>query len=381
MKTLFACKECGVAIGSGDYCRLCAPYMKESKMEVTVEDLDVFEIAEMEALAEALAIKESSLYASVGNQWDMVEDHIRTHGVDVEFDSEGHEVDVESILNKPVQSVYVPGELAEFESDQDAGSWLSPAALMTHASELDSVFVPDYNDSYIELVHYYPNVFTRKNTITEDQALDNLMNALAKLAAVVELKQLLALGKEIGSAQAATVYSKMYYFPKSCSKYFWSLYKAKKEEFYKQLEVDMKKYFDRLNACASYSQMSLFIKEVYEELKVIPDCPAKREFWVLYKDKQGAFNVARADERKKVFVELCLLIEEYSSYGMLNKVRNEVFESYLPLSVKRVLWSKIQTKLQTGSVEINIMKGVEYMESEVAKAAEEKAKAYKAKAA
>jgi hypothetical protein len=371
------CNECGVSIVSGDYCKLCAPYMKELKMEVTVEDLDVFEIAELEALAD----EEADLYASVGNQWDMVEDHIRTHGTDVECDEEGHEIDVELVLNKSASNVYVPSELAEFESDQDAGSWCSPAALMVHSSECDSVMLPDYNDEYIELVHYYTNVFTRKNTITEDQALENLMSALAKLAAVVELKPLLALGKEIGSAQAATVYSKMYYFPKSCSKYFWSLYKAKKGEFYKQLEVDMKNYFDQLNACTSYSQMSLFIKQAYEELKLIPDCPAKREFWVLYKEKQMAFNVARADERKKVFVELCLLIEDYSSYGMLNKVRNEVFESYLPLSVKRVLWSKIQTKLQTGSVEINIMKGIEYMESEVAKAAEEKAKAYKAKAA
>lgn len=376
MKTLFACKECGVSIGSGEYCKLCAPYMV-SNLGVTMDDLDVFEIAELEALAE----DEEELYASLGNQWDMVEDHVRTHGVDVEFDSEGNEIGVENILNKPIQNVYVPSEVAEFESDVEAGSWLSPAALMVHASELDSVFVPDYNDSYIELVHYYTNVFTRKNTITEDQALDNLMSALAKLAAVVELKQLLALGKEIGSAQAATVYSKMYYFPKSCSKYFWSLYKAKKLEFTKQLEVDMKKYFDRLNACASYSQMSLFIKEVYAELKLIPDCPAKREFWVLYKEKQAAFNLARAEQRKKVFVELCLLIEEYSSYAMLNKVRDEVYKSYLPLSVKRALWSKIQVKLQTGSVEINVMKGIEYMESEVAKAAQEKADAYKAKAA
>ena len=370
MKTLFACKECGVAIGSGEYCKLCAPYMV-SNLEVTMEDLDVFEIAELEALAD----DQAELYSSMGNQWDMVEDHIRTHGTHVEYDVEGHEVDVEQVLNKPVQGVYVPSESAEFDADQEAGSWLSPAALMVHASELADeegiMFVEDYNDAYVELVHYNTNVFTRKNTISEDQALQNLLSALARLDAVDDIEAITALGKEIGSAQMATVYSKMYYFPKSCSKYFWSLYKQKKAKLSEESEVIMQNHINRLNACTTVKEMGLIAKEVYG----LSNCPAKAEFWAVYKAKKEAIYSERQEQRRKLFVELCSLIQTYSSFDMLNKVRQEIYNCYLPLSVKKALWDKIQVKLQTGSVSINVEKGIQYMESEVAKYYADKAKA------
>lgn len=364
MKKVLTCQECHVEIESGEFCKLCAPYMEESKLEVSMKDLNVFEIAELESLL----AKEESMYSDLGNQWDMVEDHIRTHGTDIEFDDNGNELGAELVLNKPATGVYYPSEQAEFDADITAGSWLSPAALMVHASELESVYVKDYNDDYIQLVHYYPNVLTRKNTITEEQAFDNLFSALDKLSKVTTREELFSLSKEIYSAQTATDYSKMYYFPKSGSRAFWDAYNAKKEELgivTTKTEVDMKKFYDQLDACKTSKDFEAVRKAVFDA----PYCAEKSAFWDVYRAKKQSYYAVLAENRAKTFKEVVSLINEYNSTSMLVKVNEAIYQAYLPIEVKRVLWKKVGLKIKTGSVDIDVDKGIAYMESLFNKAA------------
>lgn len=415
---------------------LISVYYRETLLEV---NLNLNKEVCMENVTSFHDIHDSELYTLHSNFCDMA-DHIRLYGKEIKtdegyetvletddghevcfrYDRNGHELGAKDVLNKPVRAVYYPSELREFEADCDAGSWLSPASLMVHASELESLFVRDYNDSYVELVHYYANVFTRKNTITEDEALDNFMGALERLEVASTLEEVLALGKEIWSAQDATEYSRMYYFPKSGSKYFWDLYTNKREalggvimqnfvdrlstvttlpELYalkdevinaphsEAKSAFWSKYYDRkealkpvasaadsdllaallarLEACTDVVSLAKLRKEVIE----IPDFNGKKDFWTAYYPKSQALYAARNEITCRKFRQICEHILEYSSPAMLYRVRQELNNTYFPLEVKQVLHAKIDQKISEGTVSINVSAGVSFLMEKLTKRA------------
>jgi hypothetical protein len=398
-------------------------------LTVTVSYKDIVFVVELDGVT-----AEESF--GVGSNFQDMADHIRLHGKEVmtadgyetvlesgtdrevcfAYDKNGHELGVSAELNKPIRNVYAPSELSEFEADIDAGCWLSPAALMIHASELDSVFVPDYNDSYIELTHYYTNFLTRKNSISEEDAMENLIESLARLNAVTTLEELNALGKELWSKQNKNAATKMYYYPKSGSKAVWDLYGELQINFGGEL---MKNYFNRLAAVttltdlhalkdevlkvancpqkadfwAKYHDKSELIKstvtdsdklalsvlldklskvsdvtalaKLREEVISTPNFPGKAGFWSNYYTKRDELNAKRDELTCKKFVEICLLITEYSSPAMLYKVRQELINTYFPVEVKKALHSKIDSKLDEGIVSIDINAGLVFLKAQM----------------
>ena len=127
----------------------------------------------------------------------------------------------------------------------------------------------------------------------------------------------------------------------------------------------MKKFYDQLDACKNSKDLNAVREAVFNA----PYSTEKNEFWAAYHAKKSSLYAAMAETRAKVFTEICGLINEFESSTMLYKINEEIYKAYLPIEVKKVLWLKVRTKIATGSVDIDINKGIQFMESLFNKAA------------
>ena len=316
--------------------------------------------------------------------WDMVENHVRMFGAptNVEVDKDGHEIGADKVLNMPVQDIYTPDEFSEYFSTDSKGvikiGNVGDAELIRYNFERH-VYEQDTTDK--ENIERSKPVFTRKNTITEDEAMSNLITYINKLEEVTTYEELRELQKEVFAKQNEHEYSLMYFFPKGGSKAFWTAYKTKKAVMLKEMEVDMEKeltiikgFITRLETVQDFKQLAELRQEVFSMPYNPATYDAKGEFWAAYKVKKAELakqsDAFYAEKREAIFKETVKLINDHEG-RMLDVVSQDIYKSRLPLKVKKVLWTKINQKKDGQAITFDMERAIAYLHAEAKSEREE----------
>jgi len=314
--------------------------------------------------------------SETGTVWDMVENSLMINGLPehLEIDDNGHEIGADKKLNYAVQDVYMPTEKSEFYSSESNGDAkigeTGDAELMTQSYQ-ETEYKKDAMDTVKELADN-TNVFTRKNTISEETAMENTMKYMKMLEGVTTYEELTAARIEIFAKQNEFEYSRMFFFVKGGSKAIWTLYRAKKEEINKSQEVNMENdvkevlaFITKLEGVKTFKELTAIRVAVFALPYSNGTKEVKGEFWAAYRVKKAELSQSQDELREASFKELAGLILKSSDESMLGAISQEIFNSSLPLAVKKVLWFKVSEKRETGETLINITKGLEFLNKAV----------------
>jgi hypothetical protein len=352
---------------------------KEDDMKTTTK-LDLFVKPQDEVLDYE---KELSMYNKLTDgtsAWDMIEDYLRANGPakNIEVDENGHEVDAHKVLNRPVVVEYTPDEYAEHFSTDTKGNprmgSVGDAELIKDSTER-AEYSKDIGDK--ENMERNKPVFTRSNTISEEEAMGNLLNYMKQLEEVVTYEELRELQKEVYAKQNEFEYSLWYFFPKGGSKAFWTAYRTKKAIMLKAMEVDMKDdvkvvegYIKDLESVKDYKELSA-LRVIVFDMKYNPATQdVKSKFWAAYRAKKAELQTNKAEhyaeQRRLVFNELVGLIKSEED-RMLNLLKRDIWKARLPKAVKEVLIHKLTQKQDGVAIEFNMEKAYAYMEEQAEK--------------
>lgn len=328
--------------------------------------------------------KELAMYRKLTDgkcHWDDVENYLMLEGTPkhIEIDKDGHEVDAHKKINYPVIVEYTPDEYAEyFSTDQNGdprmGS-VGDAELIKYPVK-EAVYSKDIGDKENE--ERGKPVFTRKNTISEEESMNNLIIYMKRLEEVTTYEELRELQKEVYELQNEHKWSLWFFFPKGGSKAFWTAYRTKKAIMLTEMEVNMEndvklveKYIEQLKSVTDYKELGELREAVFNMNYSPVTQEIKSKFWADYKVKKAELNTNKAEfyknQREQVFTEVVGLIKETEDQRMLNLIKKDVWKARLPQLVKKALIKKIEMKQDGQKVGFDMDKAFTFMHAEADK--------------